>query len=85
VKRGNHFDMTSGVRGHAPEQQEPPLSPVQHSLGRGGRGLLESAVFTEASGEKSEVSTDLFLPNLEKSGGGKKCNTLVPTYVLPGL
>ncbi len=70
VKRGNRFDMTSGVRGHALEQQEPPLSPV-HSIGRGRQVLLEMAVFTEASGEKSEVSVDLFLPNLENLAVGK--------------
>ncbi len=51
-------------------QQEPPLSPV-HSIGRGGRVLLEFTVFTEASGEKSEVSADLFLLNLENLEVGK--------------
>jgi hypothetical protein len=55
----------------------------------GGRGshflLLELAVFTEASGKKSEVSADLFFAKSGESGGGKKCNTLVPTYMLPGL
>ena len=84
VKRGNHFNMTSIVRGHAPGPQEPPLCPV-HSIGRGGHVLLELAVFTEASGEKSEVSVDLFLPNLENLAVGKVQHTgsyLRPTWTM---
>jgi hypothetical protein len=62
--------------------QEPPLSPV-HSIGRGGQVLLELAVFTEASGEKSEVSADLFLPNLENLAVGKSATYLfLPTCYL---
>ena len=82
VKRGNRFDMTSIVRGHAPGPQEPPLCPV-HSIGRGGRVLLELAVFTEASGEKSEVSADLFSQYLENLAVGKSAtHWFLPTSYL---
>jgi hypothetical protein len=46
--------------------------------------LLELAVFTEASGEKSEGQRGPFFAISGKSSGGKKCNTLVPAYLLPG-
>jgi hypothetical protein len=75
--------MTIGVRDHAPLQQEPPLSPVL-SIGRGGQVLLEIGWYTDASGCKSDGRGTFFV-NSAKSGGGKVCNTLVPTYVLPGL
>ncbi len=47
--------------------------------------LLELAVFTEASGEKSENSADLFLPNLENLAVGKVQHTssyLRPTWTM---
>ncbi len=84
VKRGNRFNMTSIVRGHAPGQQESPLCPV-HSIGRGGWVLLELAIFTEASGEKREVSAVFFLPNLENLAVGKVQHTgyyLQPTWTM---
>jgi hypothetical protein len=75
------FDMTIGVRGHASLQQEPPLSPVQ-TIGRGGRVLLELAVrhggfWVKKCGQRH------FFVKLWEIWWWEKCNTLVPTYVLP--